>query len=415
VSAWEWHATTIRAAWSIRPGDVMLHATALEFDVAGEEIWPALIGGGQILVLPTGLGETGYPDLTGFLSTHGATIVNLPASYFAGWVRHLDGSGTRPPGSLRLAVTGSECLPEAAVRWWSESGTTAGLVNAYGLSETTVTVLASEPSGRPQIREANTSIGRALPGVTTALRQPGGAPDPGAVTGELLIAGPCLAAGYLDGGPAERFFVADRTRWFATGDLVSRDGDEFFYHGRLDSQVKVRGVRIEPAGITALALRLSRCADARVVVVRDRLVVCLSEAGSHEPDDIFDAMAQHLPAAAVPSRVMRFAEFPTAPSGKVDERALRALVEADDTGAGGAERAPVTLARLIEIAEEISDVRPLSEDSHFFAVGGSSLQGARFIARLNQEFHLALPIETVFTHPVLSGLYAAVRQTIGAT
>jgi nonribosomal peptide synthetase protein VioO len=193
------------------------------------------------------------------------------------------------------------------------------LLNTYGCTETTMITHAADLEVAMSER---IPIGRALRHVRELIED----------TGELLIGGPALAAGYL-GRPeatAERFIEHADGRWFRTGDRVSRGPDGLLFHeGRIDHQVKIRGVRVDPGEVEAHLTRHPAVAAAAVTGVtlagRTALVgyvaapeAVLGSTGRLESTDLLAWLRQRVPAHLVPSRITFVPELVLTTSGKVD-------------------------------------------------------------------------------------------------
>ena len=165
-------------------------------------------------------------EFSRFLDARGVTVVNLPTSYWSQWTRDLDAGTTFVPRSLRLLVVGSEpAYQETLVRWRRHSS--VPVINAYGLTETTVTVTTETFEAAPPGGADTLPIGRPLAGCTAHILDAELAPVPAGTPGELYLGGECLARGYL-GLPAqtaERFIPAPAplepgARLYRTGDQV---------------------------------------------------------------------------------------------------------------------------------------------------------------------------------------------------
>jgi acyl-CoA synthetase (AMP-forming)/AMP-acid ligase II len=228
------------------------------------------------------------------------------------------------------------------LRQWRDLG--AGhvrLLNTYGCTETTMITHAVQlagPDNEPEVaaHDAEASLGRPLPHVRDHVTD----------EGELLVSGPCLATGYL-GLPeltATGFPVADYgsgpTRWFRTGDLVTRGERGLLYpRGRADEQVKVLGVRVHPAEVEAQLN--THPAIAGAVVIGERrlgqmsLTAYVVPAGATTPAELKRYLRERLPSQFVPSRVKFVAVLAYTASGKVDRAATqRAAADYDSKGAG---------------------------------------------------------------------------------
>ncbi|MEV4758799.1 non-ribosomal peptide synthetase [Micromonospora sp. NPDC049559] len=393
-----WHARAIRIAYELEPGDRVLHCSSLLFDVAIEEIWPTLAAGATVVVLPEPLGNLSYDRATALLSDLGISVCNIPSSYFAGWVEHLRTSPL--PSSLRLVVVGSEPLPGSAARAWLGLEQSAGrrLVNAYGLSEATVTSLIYEVQADGG-EDACVPVGRPLPGIDVLIVDKSGNPVSKGVTGELWLAGEGLSMGYTDAIADGGKFVTRRDsgsprRWLRTGDLARWDGAEISVCGRTDDQVKIAGHRIEPAELLAALLNLEQVRDARILHLDGELVAFL--VGRQQSyQDVLGSLARVLPSYMFPTTIKWLAEYPTTSGGKVDLAALGAIYYEV------AARRDLTVDGLAEVWTSVLEVPDVKFSDDFFDLGGNSLAAARVISALRRRWDAQCTLADVFSSPRL--------------
>ena len=202
------------------------------------------------------------------------------------------------------------------------------MLNTYGATETALITHAVDLHGPLAASDASTGaapIGRRLPHVRQRLTH----------EGELLVGGPSLATGYpgLPDATAERFVELDGERWFSTGDLVGESGDGLLHpRGRLDHQVKVRGIRVDPGEVEAHLLRHPGVAAAAVlgVVVSERTALAAYVVPSAPRQDDLGAalrgfLREHAPSHLRPARITVVPDLVVTSSGKVDRRATHAL------------------------------------------------------------------------------------------
>ncbi|MEV7184699.1 amino acid adenylation domain-containing protein [Kitasatospora sp. NPDC093102] len=315
-----------------------------------------------------------------------------------------------------VLVVGGEATPPAL---WQRLTAVPGLhpVDLYGPTETTVDAYAwtPGPDGTPHGRVVRGSRAYVLDG---SLR-----PAPDGVTGELYVAGACLARGYL-GRPdltAERFladpFGPPGDRMYRTGDLARRRPDSTLeFLGRADDQVKIRGFRVEPGEIAAVLAELPGVAQA-VVIARPgpqgkRLLgYAVTESGSApDPDGLRAALAARLPAHMVPAAVLLLGELPRTAHDKLDHRALpEPAVAAGDTAAATPREELVCGL----FAEVLGLPQAPGRDASFFDLGGHSLLAGRLAARLRDTFAAPVGFADVFRQPTPAGLAALLGAVRG--
>src|SRR6185503_18692975 len=298
---------------------------------------------------------------------------------------------------------------------------TAALWNMYGPTETTVWSLLTrvEPGTGP------ISIGRPIANTTVYILDSQGRPVPAGVPGRLHIGGAGVARGYknLPERTAQSFAanpIPERSgeRIYNTGDLARyRPDGQVEFLGRADSQVKIRGTRIETAEIESVLRRHEAVRDAVVVVVRET-----SEAGKQlaawiipASNDVRPAaeIRRHagtqLPAYMVPGTIHFVEEFPLTPNGKVDRRALAAstVTPAAPSSSAGAPPTPFESV-LLRIFEDLFGLTPIGLDDNFFELGGDSLLAARLVAGIEKETGHNIPVGTVFELPTVRQLASAI-------
>jgi amino acid adenylation domain-containing protein len=416
-------ALAARVAWMTRdyqlgPGDVVAQFASLSFDTHAEEIYPALVAGAALLLLPDG--PASLPDVLRTEAGRSVTVLDLPTAYWHRLTEMLDDVAW-PPG-LRLVILGGEQVHATAVaRWRARFGDRVRLVNTYGPTEATIIATAcdlgaADTAGRP-------GIGRPVSHTTAYVLDPDGQPAPPGAPGELCLGGAGLARGYL-GDPARTAdrFVPDPSgppgsRLYRTGDRVRWRADRTLeFLGRLDNQVKVRGFRVEPGEVEAALTSHPAVGQAAVVADGERLVAYLTSAADAPAtaEELRRHLAQYLPAHLIPSAFVTLDALPLTVNGKVDTVALPAPPP---------ERPPVfaapqTDAELL-VAATWAEVLPatsgpIGAGDDFFALGGHSLLAARVAARLRAALELEVPIRALFDHPVLADLATAVEDLLVA-
>ncbi|MBA2674790.1 non-ribosomal peptide synthetase, partial [Ramlibacter sp.] len=326
-------------------------------------------------------------------------------------------TGPASMASVRTLVCSGERLPPELVRAVRQAHPALRLYNFYGSSEVNGDATAFECTA-DGIVDTGSVIGRPIANTRIYLLDAHGQPVPTGVTGELYVGGAGVAHGYLHqpGLTADRF-IEDPFhggRMVRTGDLgrYLADGNIVFL-GRNDFQVKIRGFRIELGEIEA---RLAQMPGVRAtaVVARDdspgdtRLVAYVVADTGIRAGDLRDHLAAALPDYMVPAAYVLLDALPRTCNGKLDRQALPA--PGQDAYATAAYEAPegereTALARLWS---ELLRVERIGRGDDFFALGGHSLLAVRMASRLRAELGVEVPLGTVFAHPRLQALAAAV-------
>jgi amino acid adenylation domain-containing protein len=394
--------------------DRLLNQTPVAFDVCVLEIFRPLIAGARLVIAkPDGHKDTGY--LVRTIAEQSVTSAFFVPSKLRAFLA--DPAVTACVG-LRRVSCGGEALPnELAQRFLATLD--AELWNEYGPAEAAITATyfhcergatgPTVPIGRPI---ANTRIHL----LDTHLQ-----PVPVGVPGELVIGGVGVGRGYLNRPDlTAASFIADP---FADdpGQLLYRTGDlarylpdgNIEYLGRLDDQVKVRGVRIEPGEIEAALNKHPGVRENAVVAGSDgrgytRLVAHVVPEGEPAPGtaELRHFLLDRLPAAMLPAVFCVTDALPHMASGKVDRRALAAAGEAAPVEEPEYV-APRTRAETIltEIWREVLDVPRVGVHDDFFALGGCSTHSLEVSVKAN-EAGLPLKPEALFLHGTIAELAA---------
>ena len=398
----------IVAAYELAPGDRIVQFASLAFDVSVFDIFAALLSGATLVVASEEERHDPW-QLTALLAGQRITVAELPPAL----VPSLDAAAF---GDLRLLSLGGEAVPMAVVRQWSAPG--RRIVNGYGPTETTVAVTLMDCAASPA---ASPPIGRPIAGHQALVLDGADRPVPVGVPGELCIAGPGVARGYL-GQPAAtaaRFVPCPypRTpgeRMYRTGDLVRwLPGGNLEFLGRRDRQVKVRGFRVEPQEIESALLSHPDVRGAAVQPIRrgdQHELVAYAETGVTQAA-LRDFLAGRLAAYLIPAQIIAVGTIPRTPAGKVDRDALP-RPDAHRGSASGAARAPADeLERRLasEVFADLLGVEAVGADEDFFELGGNSLHATRLLARVASAFGVRLALADFFTKPTVAGVADLVR------
>jgi amino acid adenylation domain-containing protein len=378
------------------------------FDAAVQDIFGALLNGATLYVLDLHGGEEPTRIVDRIAEGQLTVLHATPTVY-----RHLFGGRVTCQQDLtrvRLVVLGGEPARRADLELFKvRFARGARFVNGLGLTECTM--------GLQWWADHDTRVlGQRLPvGEAVGEIQARISPE-GAWQGELLLEGEALALGYLNDAAlsAERFTTNPQgQRQYATGDVVRRLPDGNLLHlGRADRQVKVRGIRIEPAEIEAVLSAqpgLREC----LVVPREAapgeitLVGYVAGAGL-DATVLRTALRQQLPEYAVPELVILDA-LPRRANGKVDLQALPAPQQPAPVVSVPARTA--IEARLAALWCGVLQRESIGIHDDFFALGGHSLLATRLIARVRDAFALEVPLLALFENPTIAGMAAAVERT----
>jgi mycobactin peptide synthetase MbtE len=371
----------------VSPGDRVSILTRLSFDVVMRDILTPIAGGATACIAPRQLGPGAMLD---WLDERAITVTHVVPSLARSFL-----SAARPGfagRALRHTLFAGEPLTAGLVRRWREAFPASAIYNLYGPTETTLAKFCARIQASPA-GDAVMPCGHPLPGAEAIILDwSGGAPSfaaPGE-TGEVAIATPHRSLGYLDPGQTrERFVRISDREVYLTGDVgfVAPDG-QLHLRGRKDDQVKVRGVRIELAGVAAVIESFAGVGSAAVVCVDDeddrRLVAYFTAPanGAAIAQDLRGYLAERLPPAAIPSRFIELPAMPLTPNGKLDRARLPAPDRAEISGEPPATDDERAVAEAFAAALGCPGVGALDD---FFALGGNSLAATGVCAAIQRR------------------------------
>ncbi len=407
----------------LREGDRLVHKTTISFDASILEVFgPLTVGGTTVLARPGGERDPGY--LVGLLRDGEIPLATFTVAMLAALVRD---HSLVDCGNLRTVLSGGEAMPvDLPERFYAQSR--ADLYNRYGPTEATISVTSwrcrpgdygrAQPIGRPIARTRIYLLDRDLQ------------PVPLGVTGELTIAGPCLARGYLDrpGLTAEKFIPhpgaghedGPGARLYRSGDLARFRADGAIeFVGRIDGQVKIRGFRVELGEVEAALKAHATVAAAAVIDRADpgtgsrRLLayLVLAPGARLGAAEIKGFLEERLPGYMVPAAFTVLPALPLSPTGKLDRNALPdpAAFVSEMREAREAPRGPVE-ELLAGIWAELLGIPPPGREDSFFDLGGHSLLATQVVARMREALRIEVPLRRLFEAPTLAGFAAAVEE-----
>ncbi|WP_410586689.1 non-ribosomal peptide synthetase [Amycolatopsis sp. lyj-23] len=399
--------------FAVGEGDRMPQLARPSFDGWSLEVWPCLAHGATLCIPPDGVLRSAE-GLTRWLTDERITVCFLTTALGTEVLAQpWDASRSR----LRAFLVGGEQLradPPAHLPF--------AVYNVYGPTETAMLATchdfatAGASTGPPP-------IGVPLTGVTAHVLDERLRPVAAGGTGELYLGGSGVAQGYLSrpGLTAARFvadpFAGGPARLYRTGDVVRPlPGGALEFVGRADSQVKLRGFRIEPGEVESAARALPSVGDAVAVVHEPASgsallvlhVIPADSAAPPEPNALRKELAAVLPDYLTPAGVRVLAAFPTNGHGKIDRAALAALRPHDESPS---DAGPLTGLEglLAELWCEVLPITAAGRDDSFFDLGGDSLTAMRVAAKARRR-GLRLGAEDLFEHEVLSELAAALEE-----
>lgn len=411
-----------------------LQLAPLSFDACTLEIFAPLLHGGRLALIPSG--QASLPQIGDAIRRHGVTSLWLTAGLFQLMVDER----LNDLAPLRQLLTGGDVVSVAHARRVLTRFPHLRLVNGYGPTEnTTFTcchVITSADLDQPSL-----PIGRPIAQTTVFIVDDNDLPCPVGVAGELITGGLGLADGYwrrpeltapkfVDHPRFGRVYrTGDRARWrFVEGNSPGGEAVVEFL-GRLDTQLKVRGFRIEPAEVEAALVShpgvRQAAVRARGLTSGDRrLVAWWVPSGAVLPatSDLRAHLRRRLPEYMIPHFFVLVRDaLPLTPNGKLDERSLPAPDETnalDGPVAITATASPLPRTdiqrRLCRLMEKALGRRGFGVREDFFELGGDSMRGLHFFNLIEREFGQSLPLGTLFTAPTVEKLATALGKSADA-
>jgi amino acid adenylation domain-containing protein len=408
-----YHIAAVRELYGLRNSDRVLQLASLAFDASLESIFSAIAAGAQLVIVP---GLLGPAELVDVVSRHGITVVELTPGHWAQLVDVLPSLNKSFLDSLRLLILGGDVVPAGTLEKFITAQPDITVMNTYGPTEATIACTAYKVP--PNWRGSRVPIG--FPSVPQKRvyvldEQLKVAPD--GEIGEICVAGPGLARGYLQDTAltSERFLTWGspteglQERIYRTGDRGRKRADGVFeFIGRMDRQVKIRGMRAEPAEIESVLTRHISVVAAVVVPTGELAAQALTayiqwaSGARHSVDELRRFAQDYLPGYMLPTSWIPVISLPTTITGKIDVAALTRAEAADP-----AERLPAhdpgvptdEEAAIIQIWREVLKLEEISPSDNFFYLGGNSLSAMQLTFSIADRFSVEVPLVTAFSYP----------------
>lgn len=362
------------------PNETFLQFAPPPFDASTFEIWGALLNGSRLVLMPQE--SSSLEDLVRAVRKHGVTTLWLTAGLFHLMVeQHPDGLRT-----VRQLLAGGDVLSPSHVRRFLEHSRETVLINGYGPTENTTFTCCHSMRPGDSLPDS-IPIGRPIFNSRVYILDEDMRPAAPGDVGELYAAGDGVARGYLNDphATAAKFLIdpfaeEQHQRMYRTGDLARwRSDGTIEFLGRMDSQVKVLGYRIEPAEIESALQRHGQvkqaCVVTRIENDSKRLVAYFVPAESGPtPEQLREFAASHLPRHMIPAFFVALESLPLSGHGKIDRAALANLDLAPKQDPAPTGLPDSELERtLAQLWQRILDVQNVGVDDNFFDLGGDSL------------------------------------------
>lgn len=418
------HMWQMAEHFGLTEDDCVAQTAPVSFDISVWQLLTPIMIGGRVRIVPEPDSQS-PASLLKAVADGGVTMLELVPSNI---VALLDAGLAASPGALRVMLSTGESLTQDVLRRWVRELPGIPVHNAYGPAECTDDVTAGLCGAGPD-GPLTTAVGRPLANTTVHVLDEHLQPVPAGVVGLLYVGGGAVGRGYR-GNPrrtAEMFVpdpyaAAPGGRLYRTGDLgrVNADGDLEFL-GRADTQIKIRGQRIEVGEVESALRRCPGVVEAAVRVhtgpAGASLVGYVSRPGGPEgpaavldvdEDERFRAvLAERLPRHMIPTIIAELGRLPRSKNGKVDYRSLEFTAPGTTRTSAGLDDPLAATVR--SLWAELLERDEVGWDDSFFQLGGHSLLALTMIDRVNALLGVRLAVDAVFAGPRLRDFVAAVR------
>lgn len=395
--------------------DVFTQFISYSFDPSVTETFTAFFSGARLHML-TETERISIEEFADVVERERATVATVPNAFFNQLALHLPKERQAKLQTLRSISVGGEALMSSMIQSWQEKfGTNIEIFNVYGPTECTVLSTYCKVS-EVKLDQSTIPIGRPISNYQAYILNEDKQLCPVNVPGELYIGGIGLAAGYLNQPTktAESFVPnifsnQANSRLYRTGDIVRLLPSGLIeFVGRKDSQVKVRGFRIEMGEIEAALSKIPQIEEAVVIAKKqvdgNNVLFAFYTAVSGinvSASAIRDVLKTQLPSYMVPEHFVQLDQMPLSPTGKIDRKQL-ALMEIqmmDDREYHGPENE--TQALLADAWTKVLGLERVGIHDDFFHIGGHSLKILQILVQVKKRFPF-LKIQDFFEYPTIA-------------
>ncbi len=401
--------------YPITENDTLIQKTPITFDVSLWELfWPLQVGAKLIIELPEGHKD---PDqLIDTITSNRVSVIHFVPSMLNAFVAN---SRVQSCVSLKRIFCSGEALPLNTVKQAYEKLDQTDIYNLYGPTEASVDVT----SWHCTKESLETAIPIGFPVANTQMyildQQLNKVPI--GTKGELYIGGVQLASGYLNREQlTDERFISDpfsdnpTAKIYKTGDVGRyRVDGAIEYLGRTDSQIKIRGIRVELGEIEKAIEQYCKVSQVAVIVDQNEVLIAYYTANSSDEIRFKKVLFDWLPDYMIPTHFVRLEELPLSKNGKVDKKALHKLdtsyeYEEEDFVAPNGEIEEL----LADIWKEVLGLKQVGAHDNFIALGGHSLAAIRVTTRINEEIEMNFRLNKIFEHPTIAEYGKYIEETL---
>lgn len=393
----------------------------ISFDVSLRDIFVPLLSGGTLCIPERGI-RLEPRKLIQWISSSGITLMHMVPSVFRLITQVLreDHTAVEQVTQLQYILLAGEALyGRDVIAWRSVVGNTTELVNLYGPTETTLAKIFNRIG---EVEEPNSIIPLGKPIGNTAIVILNG--HELSNVGEIYIKTPFRSKGYYrDEEQTRDRFIQNPLHndyediLYRTGDLgryLENDSIEFI--GRQDSQIKIRGNRVELSEVEKVIMTFQNIKQVVVMPVKNSdqedTLVCyyVVEQEQIQETSLREHLKSYLPDYMHPSYYVHLDEFPLNLNGKVDKKSLPRPEELLYEKLSYEAPADELEERIASIWSEILGLKKVGVLNSFFELGGHSLTATRVVSRLFKETGKQMSLKDFFDHPTVRAMATLIRQ-----
>ncbi|MCU0467730.1 MAG: amino acid adenylation domain-containing protein [Arcicella sp.] len=402
---------------SIKQEDNILHISSLNFDASLVEIFMALTSGATLTIAEEMI-KNSLPLLTSLLEEKKVTVAILTPAFIKILERN-------PLPSLETIVTTGEAAILSESLFYAK---TKKVVNGYGPTETCIgaTFHTVDPQHTDEyLSKGAIPIGLPFADTNLYLLNENNELVPRGMIGEICISGIGLTKGYINNIDLTNEKIihnpfsqqSDDKFLYKTGDLGmwNLTYNHLEYVGRKDSQVQIRGIRVELAEIENCLLQHNSIKDAKVIARQNNsedtiIVAFIIENFAVDESEIFNFLSDHLPAYMLPYQLVKLEHLPTTSNGKVDIKALSQLTISLRKSTKYLGPRNKIENELTLLWQEILKIDLVGVLDNFFEVGGHSLHAIKLVSRLYKVLNVKLEVKDIFSYPTIEQLAIYIKE-----
>lgn len=396
--------------------DVFFIISAISFDLTQKNLFAPLLSGGRLVLY--GHDYLDPEMVVNSIRENSATVINCAPSVFYSLIEADESGGYCALKTLRYVLLGGELINASIIKFWLEhTSCNAQIINMYGPTE--CTDIATSHNHKSE--SSGSHIGYPINNVSLYVLNASSQLVPFNVSGELCVGGIGLARGYsnypdltknkfIDNPFYDKQKKNSSKKLYKTGDLVRRLADgKVEFLGRIDQQVKIRGLRIELGEIESVLNEVEAVKDAVVMVDSDACIVAYVAASVVEDkninsnsfqdgNDLFieslrKKVSSILPDYMVPSLFVLLESMPLTPNGKVNRKALSEIKLVNKT-VGYVAPHTETERLICNILQDIMGFERVGVTDDFFKLGGNSLSALKVMSRINRDANVKLTLKS---------------------